>query len=82
MSSLSNFKGDNCLRTSSYLLSPYTVGRTAGSNIITEEVLASCSGGPHRNEQFINTYLIPISFCGSIFCSLFLCVISTRRKCG
>ncbi|KAF8043637.1 hypothetical protein BT93_A1834 [Corymbia citriodora subsp. variegata] len=29
-----------------------SVGRTAGSNIITEEVLASCAGGPRGNEQY------------------------------
>ncbi|KAI6697028.1 hypothetical protein NL676_017147 [Syzygium grande] len=44
-----------------------SVGRTAGSNIITEEVLASCSGGPRGNEQYAAVFA---SFVAGMACSV------------
>ncbi|XP_048127454.1 nucleolar MIF4G domain-containing protein 1 isoform X2 [Rhodamnia argentea] len=56
-----------------------SVGRTAGSNIITEEVLASCSGGPRGNEQYAAVFasfvagmtcLVGIDFSAKLLASL------------
>ncbi|KAL3755002.1 hypothetical protein ACJRO7_002130 [Eucalyptus globulus] len=59
-----------------------SVGRTAGSNIITEEVLAFCSGGPRGNEQYAAVFasfvagiacLVGIDFSAKLLASLAKC---------
>ncbi|KAL0410248.1 UNVERIFIED_CONTAM: Nucleolar MIF4G domain-containing protein 1 [Sesamum latifolium] len=39
----------------------HSVGRSVGSQIITEEVIASCSGGPRGNEHFSKLFSLTIS---------------------
>ncbi|KAL7096394.1 hypothetical protein ACP275_10G076600 [Erythranthe tilingii] len=44
-----------------------SVGRTAGSQIVSEEVVASCSGGPRGNEQYAAVFA---SFVAGMACSV------------
>lgn len=52
---------------SSILLYMQSLGRSVGAQIIIDEVLASCSGGPRGNEQLRSLLTFVLKFCGSLF---------------
>lgn len=44
-----------------------SLGRSVGAQIIVDEVLASCSGGPRGNEQLRSLLTFVRKFCDSSF---------------
>lgn len=58
-----------------------SLGRSVGAQIIVDEVLASCSGGPRGNEQLRSLLTFVRNFCDSSFLKCVFAVLTLRCVC-